>query len=95
MNSDYAIDAGKSHPTITATDTQYVHAEQPLGTSYTSYTAGTQWILDLIDSEISFHTEHETPLEVREYLHLRNMRTPQELVIYELNFLKKMLEVKE
>ena len=45
-------------------------------------------ILDVIDSEISFHKEHETPLEVIEFLHLRKQRTPQELVIYELEFLR-------
>ena len=48
-------------------------------------------ILDVIDSEISFHTEHETPLEIVEFLHLRNNRTPQGLVIYELNFLRSYI----
>jgi predicted Zn-ribbon and HTH transcriptional regulator len=49
-------------------------------------------ILEILEEEIDFHRNHETPLEVVEFLHLRNMRTPQELVIHELEFLKHLME---
>ena len=52
-------------------------------------------ILEVINCEIEFHKEHKTPIEVIDYLHKNNMRTPQELVVYELAFLRSYIIGKE
>lgn len=84
----YAGNVDIPRPTIIETDTQDVPVEQSHAISSSQIVSE---ILAVIECELDFHREHITPLDVQEYLNGKNQRTPQQLVINELNFLKRYI----